>query len=296
MQPVIFNLQKFSLHDGPGIRTVVFFKGCPLHCPWCSNPESQSFIPQVSVNHQTCIRCQACVRSCPNHAIRLIDNRIVIDHQLCDQNGVCITNCPTDSLKMEGYQPTYDQLIEKIMQDWDFYEESGGGVTLSGGEVLAQPIATLELIKQLKAHQLHVAIETTGFAQPTTFTTIAKELDLVLMDIKHYDNNIHQAVCGVPLDTILENAKAVQQLTQVIYRIPVVPGFNDQLSDVKGFVQLFNQLGINQVQLLPFHQLGSSKYDSLNMPYQYNHAKPLYEEDLTAYINAFEQSGIHCKI
>lgn len=253
--PCIFNIQRFSLHDGPGIRTTVFFKGCPLRCPWCSNPESQHFVPE-----------------------RMWDN-IKKDYT------------------MVGEYMSIEHIMEMVLKDKDYYLESGGGVTLSGGEVLAQPQAALALISACKAENLHVACETSGFASKKIFLEVVKQLDLLIIDIKHYDSKKHLDTVGCALDPIIENIRqAVNLGVDMIVRIPVIPFFNNSVDDIKSFARLLHELKISQVELLPFHQFGQSKYKFLNRDYDYRNVKQLQSKELLNHKDIFEQEGISTKI
>jgi pyruvate formate lyase activating enzyme len=247
---LLFNIQKFSLHDGPGIRTVVFFKGCPLSCRWCSNPESQ----QVQVSQE----CQKAL-----------------------------------SLNVRRYD--LDEILEICLQDQPFYEESGGGVTLSGGEPLAQGEFAALLLRALKDRRIHTAMETTGYAPPDVFREAALAADLLLFDIKHYDERHHIDGTGVPMGPILANLKtALAAEKPLLPRIPIIPGFNNALEDAEGFVRLLASLGLKEVQLLPFHQFGEKKYEALNIPYPMRGTPQLHKEDLEEYRRIFLANKINC--
>lgn len=249
MKANIFNIQKFSLHDGPGIRTVIFFKGCPLHCQWCANPESLvSYIPETASEYKE------------------------------------------KSLSIED-------VMEEVMKDRDFYEESGGGVTLSGGEVLLQSDFAVKFLAQCKKNHLHTAIETSGFAPLITFQMIAEYTDLFLFDMKHYNEKKHLDYTGVSNQPIIRNMKwAVTHDKKVIARIPVIPGVNNSLEDASSFCHLLKELGIHEVNLLPFHQFGETKYKKLNLTYLFKGKKALHPEDLIEYTEVFRSNGFQVKI
>lgn len=294
-QGLIFNIQKFSIHDGPGIRTTVFFKGCPLRCKWCANPESQETSIQLLWDTKKCIRCQTCVQICPEHAIYLEDSNIFIDSKKCKGCLSCVSNCLQDALSNEGEFQNIDHIVETVLQDKDFYEESGGGVTISGGEGMAQPEFLKELVLALKEHDLHVAIETTGYIKPERFHQLAILFDLLLFDVKHYDSQKHQEGTGVPNEIILENLRwAISQGIEVLPRIPVIPHFNDSLEDAQGLAQALIQVGAQKVQLLPFHQFGQRKYEMMHRDYAYENEKALQKEDLIAYQDEFIKKGLDC--
>ena len=285
---ITFNIQKFSIHDGPGIRTTVFFKGCPLRCEWCSNPESQIKNVQILHDQSKCSYCLSCVAACPNGAITYEDNKIIINEDKCVGCLTCVNSCPNRALSYEGDYQTIEEIVDICMQDIDFYEESGGGVTISGGEGMSQPEFLKKLISELKKNSVHVAIETTGYVKKETFEELARELDLLLFDVKHYDREKHYNGTKVYNDLIVENLKwAIDNGIEVLPRIPVIPDFNDSLEDAEGLAELLVEVGAKKVQLLPFHQFGEKKYELLNRNYKYKNKKALYPEYLEEYKKIF---------
>lgn len=293
MKALIFNIQKFSLNDGPGIRTVIFFKGCPLRCGWCSNPESQSKKIQILWNREKCLGCGTCVRVCPQRAILQLSDEISIQDNLCDGCGICVDNCQGHALTSEGEWKTVDDLMRVCLQDRLFYEESGGGVTLSGGEPLLYPEFVIDLLDALKVEGIHTAMETTGFASPEVFNRMVPHVNLLLFDMKHWDEEKHIEGTGVSNQLILKNMKYAAALgKEMIARIPVIPGFNDQLIDAEGFCRRLQEVGLTRVQLLPFHQFGENKYTQLGREYYYKNAPALHEEDLADYQRVFTQNNI----
>ena len=292
---IIFNIQKFSIHDGPGIRTTVFFKGCPLQCTWCANPESQLEEIQILHDQTKCILCKKCITICPKKAISLQDNHIVINFNTCNGCLQCVQHCPSIALQPEGSKKTIEEVVSICLQDKEFYEESNGGITISGGEGMSQPHFLKELVKTLKKHSLHVAIETTGYIQPQTFQEVAPMFDLLLFDIKHYNTTAHLQGTGVKNEVIINNLIwAIHHNIEVLPRIPIIPTFNDTIEDAKGFTDFLLSIGINKVQLLPFHQFGEKKYTLLNKEYQFKNKKALHPEDLKEYQQLFLDKGIDC--
>lgn len=292
---ITFNIQKFSIHDGPGIRTTVFFKGCPLRCEWCSNPESQIKNVQILHDQSKCSYCLSCVAACPNGAITYEDNKIIINEDKCVGCLTCVNSCPNRALSYEGDYQTIEEIVDICMQDIDFYEESGGGVTISGGEGMSQPEFLEKLIAELKKNSVHVAIETTGYVKKETFEELARELDLLLFDVKHYDREKHYNGTKVYNDLIVENLKwAIDNGIEVLPRIPVIPDFNDSSEDAEGLAKLLVEVGAKKVQLLPFHQFGEKKYELLNRNYKYKNKKALYPEDLEEYQKIFLDKGLNC--
>ena len=266
---LVFNIQKFSVHDGPGIRTTVFVKGCPLRCKWCANPESVSRRIQILWDQKRCIHCQHCVMSCPEYAVRHIDlagtgdtsySRIVIEDSKCSGCGICVRGCPVHALSAEGEYMSAGAVLEKCLQDMPFYEESGGGVTLSGGEILSSPRFAAALISLLHENGIHVALETTGFASRDVFIKVAGQADLLLFDMKHWNEKKHIEGTGVSNLPILANMKkGVEMGMKILPRIPVIPGFNDSFEDARGMSERLHEVGLDEAQLLPFHQFGENK-------------------------------------
>ena len=296
---MIFNIQKFSINDGPGIRTVVFFKGCPLKCTWCANPESQEPRLQILWDEKKCLHCETCVRSCPTLAVKKLNGKILVDPKkcsgagVCSDHGICIARCPAHALKPEGERKTVSEIMKVVLQDLPFYEESDGGVTLSGGEATMQPQFTIELLKALKEKKIHTAIETTGFTSPAIFRRIVEYLDLILFDIKHWDEAKHKEKTGVSNTPILQNMKyAIDIGKEVLPRLPVIPNYNNSLDDAIGFVSRLKQVGAKKVQLLPFHQFGEKKYNMLGRDYEFYHVKGLHPEDLKGFQKIFVDNGI----
>ncbi|MDR1353288.1 MAG: glycyl-radical enzyme activating protein, partial [Treponema sp.] len=288
------NIQKFSLHDGPGIRTVVFFKGCPLSCLWCSNPETQEAAASVLRDTAKCVRCLRCAAACP---ARAISGELFIDRRACTACGACVRECPQKALSMNGQPYSLEETLRICLQDRPFYEESGGGVTLSGGEVLLQAQFAYKLLEALRREGIHTALETTGCAPPAVFMRLAEAAALLLFDIKHYDRELHFKGTGVYNDLILDNLRAaVAARKTLLPRLPVIPGFNDSPKDALGFSRLLNSAGLKQAQLLPFHQFGEKKYEMLGLPYPMRGVPQLHPEDLEDYRRIFIDNGINCFI
>ncbi|MCD7893083.1 MAG: glycyl-radical enzyme activating protein [Erysipelotrichaceae bacterium] len=291
---LVFNIQKFSIHDGPGVRTTVFLKGCPLRCKWCSNPESQFDYVQILYDKSKCAHCLTCVHTCPKQAITH-DSRIHIDTSKCIGCLSCVHNCLQEALSYEGEYKSVDEVVNVCLQDKDFYEESNGGVTISGGEGMSQPDFIRTLTSKLKEHDIHLAIETTGYIQHDVFQDLAPRFDLLLFDVKHYDSLKHFEGTGVYNDLIVSNLKwAIEQGIEVLPRIPVIPDFNDSLDDAKGIATLLKEVGAKRVQLLPFHQFGEKKYELLNRNYTYKNKKAFHNEDLIEYQKIFLDNDIDC--
>ena len=289
----VFNIQKFSVNDGPGIRTVVFLKGCPLRCPWCANPESQPVQKQILWDRTKCLHCGHCEQVCPLGAITTADGKISVDHESCSVCGTCVHECPGRALKTEGERKTVQQVLDVVLQDLPFYEESGGGLTLSGGECLMQPLFSESLLLAAKEEGLHTGCETTGYAGQGVFRKILRHLDYVLFDMKHWDAAMHRQATGVSNELPLLNLRtAIEAGKEVLPRIPVIPGFNDSLADAVGFSKRLREVGAERCQLLPFHQFGENKYDLLGKEYRYRGVPALHREDLEDYRLVFLDQGI----
>lgn len=299
----IFNIQKFSIHDGPGIRTTVFFKGCPLHCPWCSNPESQSSQVQLTWDADKCINCRRCEQeglhfSDKKDKPHLNDKGYYLELIKCSEKEAKRYSkiCPTGAIEYEGKDRSYDKIMKAILQDKSFYDESGGGMTISGGEALVQAEKAAELFRRCREEGIHTAAETTCFAPTDKFLIFIEYLDLLLCDIKHWDSTKHQQIVGVDLGQIHQNIKLAtkQKGLEIIGRIPVIPGFNFSIHDAEQFVILLNELGIKKVNLLPFHNMGENKYKLLNMPYLYEGAKNLdtNSAEFKSYEDVFRKAGL----
>ncbi len=292
LKACIFNIQKYSIHDGPGIRTVVFFKGCPLRCSWCSNPESQDSKIQIIWDKSKCIKCLHCIDVCPQKIISLSDNNIEVRSKKCDDCLKCVNSCPNKALSVEGELLTLDQIMKEVMKDEVFYEESNGGVTLSGGEVFMQHEVASKLLKLLKEKNIHTAIETTGYISNKVFSQFINNVDLLLFDVKHYDRDKHFKATNVYNDIIIENLKyAIKSRKDVIIRIPVIPNINYSLEDAKEFCKLLKSINAEKINLLPFHQFGQKKYTLLNKAYAFHNIKQLHEDDLFEYKNIFIKNG-----
>lgn len=293
---VIFNIQKFSLHDGPGIRSTVFFKGCNLKCAWCANPESQRMHPQPALNVERCTLCGACIRACPNAARSVAGDRIRVAPDLCAGCGACRDACVQDAATMEGRIASVQEIVDEVCKDKPFYDRSGGGVTFSGGEPLMQLNFALALAEALRARGIRVAAETAAAVPPESFESLLRALDYVFVDFKHHDSARHRAGTGVGNEFVLENIRrAAESGKPFTVRIPVIPGYNDGLDDAGAFAAALLKLGVRRVQLLPFHQLGERKYSLLGREYAYSGRSQLHREDLETYRAAFEARGVRAE-
>lgn len=296
----IFDIQRFSLNDGPGIRTIVFLKGCPLSCWWCSNPESQRRRPVVMYNVADCVRCRRCESACQRHAVTFMaDGRRHFDYQACTGNGDCAAVCPTGALVMKGRSIRVGELIEILKKDRSTFRHSGGGVTLSGGDPLMQPDFAGELLKACKAQGWNTAIETEGCAETETYLRLVPYIDTILMDIKHMDPEKHRLFTGVSNELILNNARRVSAFAPLTIRVPVIPKFNESEEEIRAIAEFAASLGnVRYVHLLPYHSLGENKYHMMGIEYKMNRlsAKSLSNKELETYRSIVEQAGVSCCI
>lgn len=268
MRHSIFDIQTFSLHDGPGIRTTVFLKGCPLRCVWCSNPEGLESQPSLSYQLNKCIQCLACVEVCPTEALTSDQGNLVVQHELCNACGACLEVCPTGALKLYGYEISAGDLMDRVKKDRKYFDKSGGGLTLSGGEVMMQLEFALEILKLAKEEKIHTCVETSGFAKQEDFELLLPYVDIFLFDYKISDPENHQKYTGVSNEIILQNLKYLSDSgSQIILRVPVIPGINDREDHFKRISELSHTYsGIRGVELLPYHKWGEHKYKETGRP------------------------------
>ncbi len=269
----VFNIQKYSVHDGPGIRTVVFLKGCPLSCMWCSNPESQSFKPQLAYNSNKCISLAECVRCaevCTAGAlIQGEGDKIHVNWDTCTNCLCCADSCPSGALITYGDKQAVRDVIDQVEKDAAFYARSGGGMTLGGGEPLAQPEFALALLKEAKRRYIKTAVETCGHVSTEALLEACKYLNMMMFDIKSMDSEKHKEFTQVGNERILENLKAVRQAFPKLHirvRTPVIPGFNDTTEDIQAIVDFLKAYDV-EYELLPYHRLGTQKYTNLGLGY-----------------------------
>jgi pyruvate formate lyase activating enzyme len=270
-QGKVFCIQRYSIQDGPGIRTTVFFKGCPLRCAWCSNPESQNLHPEIMVRRQKCEGRGECVTACPRDALELVEGEVRIDRSLCDLCMDCVEACPTGVLKVTGSEITIEEAVHECCQDEPFYRNSDGGVTLSGGEPLHQPEFALCLLKACKEKSLSTALDTCGYAPWEVLEAILSYTDLVLFDVKHLDPEIHRKGTGVDNLLILENLRKTidSGIARVWIRIPLIPGYNDSEEHAREVARTVAKWSVEKVSLLNYHEWGKPKYDFLGMDYPF---------------------------
>ncbi len=266
----IFNIMKYSIHDGPGIRTTVFFKGCPLKCQWCHNPESQGFDQELMYRPERCVRCGRCLEICSSGAIISLEGKLEYLRDKCLACGECCTVCHAGVRELVAKTMSVNEVMTEIEKDVVFYDESGGGVTFSGGEAMMQPEFLLEILKNCQKQEIHTAIETCGFVNLDSLQTISNYVDLFLYDIKMMDSGKHQDVTGAPNELILSNLRwLTEHHPKVIVRIAIILGINDDeenLHQIGKFVASLKQ--VTEIHCLPYHKAGVEKYQRLDRKYR----------------------------
>jgi pyruvate formate lyase activating enzyme len=295
-QGTVFDIQTYSLHDGPGIRTLVFLKGCPLACVWCQNPESQHRQPEVLLYSEKCTGCGLCVPVCPNQAIQVTRGKSHTKRNLCQGCGKCTAACLNEARILAGRTISAEEVFREVKKDEIFYKRSGGGVTLSGGEPLAQAEFSVSILQLCKQAGLHTAIETAGMAEWETFKQVLEYVDLVLYDIKHMDSVAHQKYTGVPNYLILENVKRIRKefAIPIAARIPIIPGYNADLKNVEATARFIAaELGpATKVNLLAYHRLGETKYNCLEKEGGGISISPPMEEQIAGIQKTMEAFGL----
>ena len=287
---LVFNIQKFSLHDGAGIRTLVFLKGCPLKCAWCANPEGQSHRPELAFNTDMCIgvaECGLCLEACGPQAVSsTTDGKIAIDRGLCSDCGDCAEACPSKALKLFGDRMSVGEALKVVEEDSAFYARSGGGLTLSGGEPLAQADFAIHLLEAARARGIDTAIETTGYCAWDTLEAACGAANRIFYDVKSLDSEKHKRETGVDNKLILENLERLRERfsgLSITARTPIVPGFNDSPEDIEAISRYLRSLpGDIEHELLPYHGFGESKYGQLGIRYPMKNLEPPSEQRMVA--------------
>ena len=294
---IVFDIRRFSIHDGPGIRTTVFFKGCPLSCPWCHNPEGMAPLPALVYRANRCIRCGACIASCPQGAISLQDGAVLTDHSRCLQCGDCAEACYTEARELAGRTMSVAEVVAEIERDTVFYDESGGGVTFSGGEPLLQAGFLLDLARGCREKGLHTALDTCGFAPWEVLDRVREYIQLFLYDVKLIDEARHRRWTGVSNALILENLRRLAAHGhRIVLRLPLIPGVNDDVENVRATGALAVELRIPEVDLLPYHQAGVDKYERLEMDYTLPDTRPPEAQGVEAAAGMLREFALEVKV
>lgn len=290
---VITDIQRYSVHDGPGIRTLVFFKGCPLRCQWCHNPETHSPLPELLYKEELCIGCGACLKQCAQGAIKVINGKVVNDKKACILCGKCVETCYAEAREISGKYYTIDEVYDAAMRDLEFYKHTGGGVTLSGGEVLMHAEFASGLLKKLKDSGINTAIETCGYASWENVRKVVQYTDLLLFDIKHSDEDVHKKFTGVSNKLILENLHKISDMGKtIITRVPLIPGVNDSVETLTKIARIAEEVHAKELHILPFHQIGMSKWEAAGKDYKFRDVKEPTTGEVEALVNKVGDIGI----
>lgn len=292
---LITNVQKFSIHDGDGIRTSVFFKGCPLKCEWCHNPETQRFEKEIQCDKEKCVGCGTCAKVCPNGAISMENGKPEMKKDACTFCGKCVNFCPIGIREIIGREYSVKELIKELMKDQMFYEESGGGVTLSGGEVMAMDIDyILAIAKELKRQDVTLTIDTCGYVPYEKFQAILPYVNTFLYDVKVMDPKLHKKYIGVDNQLILDNLiRLAADGARIYIRIPTIKEVNGNEKNMKETIAFLKEHDIHpaQINLLPYHDTGSGKYSKLDMEYKGTDLHAPEKEEMESFVRLFVESG-----
>jgi pyruvate formate lyase activating enzyme len=300
MSSLVTNIQGYSIHDGPGIRTVVFLKGCSLECRWCSNPECVSPHPEVGFIKKLCTKCGKCAEVCPEQALVYKAGEILyIDRERCTGCGACSSVCSYQALVLYGKPMGADEVFDAVNRDKMFYQASGGGVTVSGGEPLLQPQFVYDLFEKCRRAGIHTCMETSGYAAESALRHILPYTDYVLFDLKHMNSEKHRQYTGKPNGLILSNAKIVAASgVETLFRMPLIPGINDNSQNIRETAEFLHELGDNalRIELMPYHRLGKGKYEALGRQYLLSELISPEPGHLESIKSLFRDSGIICMI
>ncbi len=289
---IIFDIQRFSLHDGPGVRTTVFFKGCPLRCRWCQNPESHSSVPEMAFYRNRCVECGSCGTVCSRGAVRFPGEERLL-YENCSACGECVEACPSGALKLIGRSMSSEELFRELLRDRDFFDDSGGGVTFSGGEPFLYPDFVFQVGEMLRREGIGTLAETCGFFNSRLVIPIQRTLDSVFFDLKHAVSARHRELTGQGNEIIHQNFFALASGGMALQpRMPVVPGFNDDEENIGLTAELIHRAGLSRVHLLPYHRLGEGKLDCLNTAVQRPGIAAPTEQEMDRVSGLFRERGI----
>ena len=297
---IISRIERFSLHDGPGIRTLVVMKGCPLECLWCSSPYTQNADPEILYIRRQCKGCGACIKACPNGAISATADhtQVKMDRALCRGCGACVAVCPNRARELSGRHYTAEELFREVERDAAFYRRSGGGITVGGGEPTLQAEFVGDFLSLCRSHFFHTAMETSALTAWDRLAPILSHLDLLYIDLKHMNESRHLEWTGASNGLILENIRRAAQVCQLILRVPVVPGFNDSADNIAATARFAKDLGnlFLRLELLPYHQFGIHKYDELDRAYLLESLEPPSDSHMAQLQDIARSIGIDVQI
>jgi len=292
MNGIIFDIQHYSVYDGPGIRTCVFLKGCPLRCAWCHNPESHKINPEVSYFKERCVSCGKCVEACPNEAIQLTKDGVVRDYERCTVCAKCVEACETGAMEVIGREVGAEEIAEAASRDKIFYDNSGGGVTISGGEPTVQKEFLFAILRELKNREIHTALETCGYFKDSLIDEMAGLVDLFLFDIKHMNQQAHKKFTGVSNEEILSNFEKIHSSVgseRIIPRIPLIPGFNTDPDAIDEIITFLKQIRYNgPVHFMPYNKMAKTKYEKVGKGHLYQDMGELPDEKINAIMKEIE--------
>ncbi len=288
---LIFSIEKTSLHDGPGLRTTVFVKGCPLHCLWCHNPESQSFSPELYYFDEKCVRCGRCVSVCPKNCHIVTEAGHEIARESCIRCGECVRTCPYSALEMKGEHMEADLVLAEVEKDRDFYIASGGGLTVSGGEPLSQFDFTRQLLTMAKERGIHTCLETSGYTSTDRIIRVKDSVDIFLYDYKESDPERHKRYTGVDNELILKNLYELDKHSaKIILRCPIIPGMNDRMEHLQEIAQLANKLdNLLEVNIMPYHSYGKSKSANIGREYPLEGVETVSKQQAQSWIDYVQE-------
>ena len=295
---LVLSITRMTIHNGPGMRTLILFKGCPLRCLWCSTPESQKTKQEIGIYPAKCIQCGDCIPVCPVNAIHLVDKKPVIDRSICNVCGKCVTVCNAQALEILGHRMTVAQLVDEVRKDEIVFKYSHGGVTISGGEPLFDAKFALNLLRAFKKAGINTGVDTCGYSPWSDIEPVLPYVDFFLWDIKHMDPKQHKKLTGVSNELILSNARAVSAKGVPIYiRIPLIPGCNDAEENIRATCEFVKELtSVVEVSLMPLHHLGKARYESLNLEYPIGNLALIPESTLQDVKKLIESYGLKCRI